>query len=158
MKLCPYCPYFMSDLGKIRYKSPYPLSICEFRENRWSGSHTLRKGIHEVLPFLHFSSDLDKIRYRRCPQTCIEWLSITRKSVQWKHQWISIRTDLHLSFPPRCWWDLRSSGILRGVISQKSADLTYPYLPHLVCDVGENRYKRCARIAVVHLLVSWKSS
>jgi len=34
---------------------------CEFRQNRYVESHTLRKGVHESLPCcLHFSFDLVK--------------------------------------------------------------------------------------------------
>jgi hypothetical protein len=37
------------------------LSVCEFRENWYSGSHTSLKSVHEILPvFSKFWSELDQ--------------------------------------------------------------------------------------------------
>lgn len=49
--------------------------------------------------FLHFSSALEKIRYRRCAEKCIEWFWVAWKSAHWNpfitysRKWIIFRTS-----------------------------------------------------------------
>jgi hypothetical protein len=51
MNFYPYFPYFLADLGEIRYGIPTHEAAeqPEFRKTRCSESHTLLKGVDEML-------------------------------------------------------------------------------------------------------------
>jgi len=62
-------PTFLDRSGRNSVqKTQTALSNCKFRECLCSGSHALIMGVDELCSyFLHSSSDLYKIRYRRRP-------------------------------------------------------------------------------------------
>jgi hypothetical protein len=55
-----------------------PLGSFEFLENWCSEILTSLKGVNEMFPYFHFSSDLDKIRYRRFPEKFIALMSFVK--------------------------------------------------------------------------------
>jgi len=52
-----------------------PLNNCEFREIRHSDSHTLLKGVNEILPiFYSFRLTWIKLGTEDVHKKCVEWL------------------------------------------------------------------------------------
>ena len=58
-------------------------SKCEFRENRHSDGLAFKAVVYEFLPNCSYLfTDLDQIRYRRCPLNAAERWELTRKAIQ----------------------------------------------------------------------------